>query len=725
MRFFLAILASLALSSCALAQRGTLRSERVIITNQNTPVYPPDDLIIRNDSLDNRIQMGINAATDQAIVSLYNENDNLVIELSAAESTSMFRLLADSPNANIITAGRSTGGTALDIGYLDVRGEDRASGLDAYTVIAGGDVDTNTILVRTTNASAGYVQWDDTGGGGGLVSLFGYNGAGTSYSLYWPQAAPSASSCSGTCVIEIDDTTGQMSFAASGGGGGGSHPVVDTTSLVEGSADATKELRLEVDGLTASTTRVWTAQDTDLLVAGIDVAQTWTATQTMRDINPSLDSTYNIGNLSARYGGIYSDVAHTELVAFVYQGSGSTNYSMGVSNPGADLRVFNNSGTTLMLWDSTRILSYEDFRPVSASSLNLGDAILPWANIYGDSYVVNTEVLPDASAGANIGSASLRFLGHFDDISMYNNPVISTDADNSGTLGSSGTIWGGVFTGSVSVGKSASISGLFDIYNSSTAGAASLRTNNISGAVDFETQDHIYPSASNTLDLGASSRRWRKVWTTDLDVSGTCTGCGGGSSLPVVDTTSIVEGSADGTKELRFEVDGFTTGTTRILTPQNSNYTIAGTNISNTFTATQTLRTISFGANNTYTLGTGSLRPSTIYGYTVVLGSSGVTAGQLQLLNTSAIGGTISVNSGADVTIDTDFVPNVTGTHDLGTVSLKWNDLHANIVRASTGYIAPSGSGGATSTLTCGAGQAVKNITVSGGIVTSVSCGTP
>lgn len=33
-----------------------------------------------------------------------------------------------------------------------------------------------------------------------------------------------------------------------------------------------------------------------------------------------------------------------------------------------------------------------------------------------------------------------------------------------------------------------------------------------------------------------------------------------GASLPVVDTTSIVEGSADATKELRFEVDGNTTG---------------------------------------------------------------------------------------------------------------------------------------------------------------------
>lgn len=40
---------------------------------------------------------------------------------------------------------------------------------------------------------------------------------------------------------------------------------------------------------------------------------------------------------------------------------------------------------------------------------------------------------------------------------------------------------------------------------------------------------------------------------------------GGGSSLPVVDTTSIVEGSADATKELRFEVDGNSSGVIGII----------------------------------------------------------------------------------------------------------------------------------------------------------------
>ena len=47
----------------------------------------------------------------------------------------------------------------------------------------------------------------------------------------------------------------------------GTLPVVDTTSIVKGSVDATKLIRLEVDGLTTATTRVLTVQDKDITIA--------------------------------------------------------------------------------------------------------------------------------------------------------------------------------------------------------------------------------------------------------------------------------------------------------------------------------------------------------------------------------------------------------------------------------------------------------------------------
>lgn len=69
-----------------------------------------------------------------------------------------------------------------------------------------------------------------------------------------------------------------------------------------------------------------------------------------------------------------------------------------------------------------------------------------------------------------------------------------------------------------------------------------------------------------------------------------------GGAPPFTDTNSLVKGSADATKLLRFEVDGFTAATTRILTPQNSDYIIAGTNISNTFSVAQLLPDGAVGA---------------------------------------------------------------------------------------------------------------------------------
>jgi Protein of unknown function (DUF2793) len=46
---------------------------------------------------------------------------------------------------------------------------------------------------------------------------------------------------------------------------------------------------------------------------------------------------------------------------------------------------------------------------------------------------------------------------------------------------------------------------------------------------------------------------------------------------PFTDTTALIKGSVDDTKKARLEVDGLTTGTTRVLTVQDRNHTLAGT----------------------------------------------------------------------------------------------------------------------------------------------------
>lgn len=58
----------------------------------------------------------------------------------------------------------------------------------------------------------------------------------------------------------------------------GTHPIADTFTLAD-PTDLTKKFRFDGVGISASNTRVLTIQDSDLTVAGINVAQEFTATQ--------------------------------------------------------------------------------------------------------------------------------------------------------------------------------------------------------------------------------------------------------------------------------------------------------------------------------------------------------------------------------------------------------------------------------------------------------------
>lgn len=79
---------------------------------------------------------------------------------------------------------------------------------------------------------------------------------------------------------------------------------------------------------------------------------------------------------------------------------------------------------------------------------------------------------------------------------------------------------------------------------------------------------------------------------TDLTASG-------GSSLPVTDTTSIVEDPVDATKEMRIDVGAVATGTVRVLTMPDSDVTLpsSGVVVGTTDTQTLTNKTIDPASN--------------------------------------------------------------------------------------------------------------------------------
>lgn len=108
--------------------------------------------------------------------------------------------------------------------------------------------------------------------------------------------------------------------------------------------------------------------------------------------------------------------------------------------------------------------------------------------------------------------------------------------------------------------------------NTGTYAAAAHHTRHESGGADAIKLDDLAAPDDNT-DLNASTtahgllRKLSNVATDFLDGTGNwSTPSGGGGGLPVVDTTAIAKGSGDATKQVRFEVDGLTTATTRVLT---------------------------------------------------------------------------------------------------------------------------------------------------------------
>jgi hypothetical protein len=101
------------------------------------------------------------------------------------------------------------------------------------------------------------------------------------------------------------DASGNGAWAAPSSGS--TLPVVDTQTITKNAADNTKLMRFSNALISTATTRVLTIQDADITVAGIDLQQTWTATQLMQQVRPSVGSTYSLGTTGARWTNFFTD----------------------------------------------------------------------------------------------------------------------------------------------------------------------------------------------------------------------------------------------------------------------------------------------------------------------------------------------------------------------------------------------------------------------------------
>lgn len=114
-----------------------------------------------------------------------------------------------------------------------------------------------------------------------------------------------------------------------------------------------------------------------------------------------------------------------------------------------------------------------------------------------------------------------------------------------------------------------------------------------SDATDYGTKDLCeLRESSGLLKLDDCSGNARDLHIRNLTIDGTCTGSsclGGGGGAPFSDTSALVYRNGDATTQLRFDLVNQTAGTFHALKPQNANYTIAGLETAQTFTANQSI----------------------------------------------------------------------------------------------------------------------------------------
>jgi hypothetical protein len=308
----------------------------------------------------------------------------------------------------------------------------------------------------------------------------------------------------------------------------------------------------------------------------------------------------------------------------------------------------------------------------------------------------------------NLGLTTARWLAvNTKNLDLSGNVTSNLTPSGTRNLGATGSEWNGLYAGS------AVITSVIEpkVNGGAQSGDTAKRWSN-TYSVDGNYSGTL-STVGLTINTGAATVGY--CWTaTSTGGTGSWQACSGGSSLPVTDTTGISKGSSDATKILRFEVDGFTTGATRVLTPQNNSYTIAATDIAQTFSSTQTFSgTLSVSgtigddfvpnSDGTYVNGTTSFRWGSIATYN------------------ADFNGVLTLQSGS--TFTGSILPTTNNLYALGNTSFRWSNVATVNMNLSGTITAPNGNTGLTATKTVGDGSGGScTITISGGIITASTC---
>ena len=136
--------------------------------------------------------------------------------------------------------------------------------------------------------------------------------------------------------------------------------------------------------------------------------------------------------------------------------------------------------------------------------------------------------------------------------SSFDQDLNTTDSPTFNTLTTTNTIATDVFT--VDLGASGTVTAAEGVFNTPTVGSQYALEVQSNGSKNFTVDGYgnaesksLLPRSANVFNVGASNRRWKEVFTGDLDASGTVTAGGFvGTPQTLTDAASITYDLANG-----------------------------------------------------------------------------------------------------------------------------------------------------------------------------------
>lgn len=388
--------------------------------------------------------------------------------------------------------------------------------------------------------------------------------------------------------VIVTDGAGNLSFADASGGASAINDLSDVTITSAASGDylryngsawvdvAVSQLETDINhdnltGFVANEHIDWTSTSSNLNTAGSlkssDVILLNGAVISFRNVGDSADDvtiTHSTANLA------FAGVSGAGTYSFDHNVAITGNITVSGTVDGRDIAT---DGTKLdgIEANATADQTTEEIQDAAWAAVSTGTQTgitVTYQDTTNDVdfVVANTTVAGDTGSTGITPGDTLTIAGGTNATTAMSGDTLTVNVDdafllNSGDVGTGVYDFGGATSFEIPNGTTVTTDAAGEIAMDTNGNGSTVTTGVIQGydgtqnlyffgATNYPSSDNdvmVYDSATNAVKWEAQSG-------------------GGGSSLPVVDTTSIVEDPVDATKEMRIDVGAVSTGTVRTLT---------------------------------------------------------------------------------------------------------------------------------------------------------------